>query len=527
MHLEPLEMFVAGFAQIHWSPRHPSFRVLSHLTIQSNCGRDILRVRSVRIRPFQRENRQQIVAIDWLRSSVVLPCHPWGTSKRVPTDGTAIPRIETTFERLLCCAKSLAKVALRIVVLTAALGTMRSTVAPAAMQPPARVEITCVDERAIGYATFQSHNQKVVANRHGIFVTHLRTRNESYASQTWRLSRSRDRGQTFETVYEDTHATNPPVLETDRDGNVYLVRVDFDQGDGYLYRFPAETDFQQPRITRIPGAAAGKYAMILDAEREQLYFFSHNNTFHRIRLDGVVEQRVNLLRAGTNAVLQYPLLSLDDRGRLHAAWTTQRHGEYLYWDIHHMVSIDGAESWQNLDGGRLNVPVVADDTGGAMRVTQDDEFTGHTWLSSCLARNGKLHLLYLAQTKPSRQHYIRYDIASAKRDIHITPQFRGASIELRGLDGYFVANRNQLSTIYCVGHDQGRLACLVSRDDGATWHDYARSPQRFSLYSVGGFRCTTHDDCIVGTFTDQHGSNLTTDRNSKVYFFRIRHHTER
>ena len=37
--------------------------------------------------------------------------------------------------------------------------------------PP--VEITEVDPNAVRLATFQSHNQKVVANAYGIFMTHI------------------------------------------------------------------------------------------------------------------------------------------------------------------------------------------------------------------------------------------------------------------------------------------------------------------------------------------------------------------
>jgi len=54
-----------------------------------------------------------------------------------------------------------------------------------------------VDPDATGYGTFQSHNQKVVSNRRGVFMTHIRTRNEPYTAQQWRLSRSTDGGQSF------------------------------------------------------------------------------------------------------------------------------------------------------------------------------------------------------------------------------------------------------------------------------------------------------------------------------------------
>ena len=54
-----------------------------------------------------------------------------------------------------------------------------------------RIELICVDDNATGYGTFQSHNQKVVRNEKGIFMTHIRTRNEAYTAQEWRLSWSR------------------------------------------------------------------------------------------------------------------------------------------------------------------------------------------------------------------------------------------------------------------------------------------------------------------------------------------------
>jgi len=62
----------------------------------------------------------------------------------------------------------------------------------------------------------------------------------------------------------------------------------------------------------------------------------------------------------------------------------------------------------------------------------------------------------------------------------------------------------------------------VSEDNGDTWHDYARTDGVFGLYSLGGCRQITEDGYIIGTFTDQAGSNLTTDRKSKVHFFRIK-----
>ena len=388
---------------------------------------------------------------------------------------------------------------------------------------PGKVELTCVDSEATAYATFQSHNQKVIANKHGIFMTHIRARNEPYTAQTWRLSRSTDGGKSFATIFEDTHATNPPVLETDEVGNVYLARPDFQDGNAYLYRFLAEKDFRDPIVTAIPGAAAGKYAMAYDAERKRLYFFAHNNTFHIIGLDGKVLRSRQLLAEGQSAVLQYPLLNLDTDGTLHAAWTTQKHGVYLYWDIHHMLSRDGGETWQNMDGTPLGIPLDADQTGPSLRITLDDEFECHTWLSSFLAKDGKLHFLYLAQSKPQRQHYVRYDIATGKRELDIQPLFSGKDISLSGLDGFFASRAGEpKSPLYCVMQDVGRIACLASSDNGSTWVDYARTEEKFGAYSIGGCREVTDDGYVIGSFTDQKSSPASLVRDSKVYFLKIK-----
>ncbi len=386
----------------------------------------------------------------------------------------------------------------------------------------APVELTLADGEAIGYATFQSHNQKVVANARGIFMTHLRTRDEAYMAQLWRLSRSVDGGRTFTTVYEDTHATNPPVIETDAAGNIYLARMDFNAGDAYLYRFTAENDYADSGITQVPGAAAGKYAMMIDEPRARLYLFSHNNTFHTLGLDGTLLRSAQLIKEGPDAWLQYPLLSLAPDGTLHAAWTTQKRDVYLYWDIHHMISKDGGDTWQTMNATPLTPPVVADQHGPADGLIREDEFEAHTWLSHFRATNEHVFFGYLAQTQPPRQHFIRYDIPTRSRGVDTWPEVRGETIALMGLDGFFATPRNgPEGRLFMIGNDQGHLACLASDDSGATWHDHARATETFNLYGIGGFRDLTADGHIIGSFTDSQSSHSVTDRLSKVYFFRI------
>lgn len=399
-------------------------------------------------------------------------------------------------------------------------GTAQDAAKESSMVP---VEVILVDADATGYGTFQSHNQKVVSGRSGIFMTHIRRRNEPYTAQQWRLSWSTDGGKSFRTVYETTQATNPPVLEMDDEGNLYLVRVDFIDGNGYLYRFRPGDGYSTPVVSVIPGGSAGKYAMMLDSPRRQLYYFAHNNTFHVVGLDGTVRHSGTLLRDGSNAVLQYPLLSLDEKGVLHAAWTTQKHGVYLYWDIHYMASSDGGRTWQTMKGEPLTLPIVADDTGPTDRITLDDEFEVHTWLSSFLVRGEKAHFLYLAQTTPPRQHYMRYDLKTGEREIDTFDRLAGESISLRGLDGLLATSAGDANApLYCVMSAEGRLGCLISYDDGTTWHDHALSDGRYNLYAVGGCRHITAEGHIIGTFTDSRGSGHDAGEPSRVCFYKVK-----
>jgi len=386
------------------------------------------------------------------------------------------------------------------------------------------IELTCVDPMATGYATFQSYNQKVVANGRGIFMTHIRTRNEPYTAQQWRLSRSRDGGHTFETLYEATHATNPPVLETDEEDNIYLIRPDFIDGNAYLYRFFAVKDYREPAVTVIPNGSAGKFCMVFDPVRRQICYFAHNGTFHRVDLNGIVLSSTILVTSGKSAYLQYPLLYLDETGTLHAAWTTVKHGVYLYWDVHYLQSLDGGISWRTMNGTPVSLPVVADEGGPADRVSLDDEFDEHSWLESFFVRGGKAHFLYLAQTHPPRQHYVRYDISTAKREIDIYPEFKGQTLMLRSLDGFFATCKaDKGGAIYVVSRDANasRLACLASDDNGITWRDHAVSLPVANPYSIGGSREVTEDGWVIGSFTEQTGSTSAAGGGSKVYFFRI------
>lgn len=125
------------------------------------------------------------------------------------------------------------------------------------------MEIIEVDSDAAGIATAQSHNQKVVANAYGIFMTHTHKTQccdslnscidtppaicpDANFIATWRLSRSLDGCATFMTVYEGRHGTSPPAIDMDSQSIIYLAHTDYFQNgqNAYVMRFLASDNFQ-------------------------------------------------------------------------------------------------------------------------------------------------------------------------------------------------------------------------------------------------------------------------------------------
>lgn len=389
---------------------------------------------------------------------------------------------------------------------------------------PVGFELTLVDAEATHGATFQSHNQKVVHNARGIFLTHVHSRNEPFTAQQWRLSWSRDGGRTFETLYEATDATNPPTLETDAAGNLYLGRPDYVSLDVLLYRFLAREDYRTPHVTRVPKTAAGKYATALDEGRGLFHYVSHNGWYIRCGVDGAVRSTARLFSRGDDTVCEYPALDLGPDGALHVAWTSLKVARRLYWSIQHLESRDGGETWQAFGGRLVAVPVAADETGPSDRITLDDEFDASTWLSNVLVEGDKAHFLYLARTEPPRQHHVRYDVATGRRELDHQPSLSGGRLGIRSLDGFFAADGRQPGgPLYCVAADEdaARLVCLVSFDQGSTWHDHAASEPFTRPYAIGGCRELLPDGSLIGSFTDVSGTREAGNLRGRVYFFRV------
>jgi len=393
-----------------------------------------------------------------------------------------------------------------------------------------QVEITEVDSDAVLGATVQSHNQKVVANAYGIFMTHIHKQlccdspdsctdappegcPDANSISTWRLSRSVDGGVTFTTVYEGKHGTSPPTLETDSQGNIYLGHTDYFQNrqSAYVMCFLASDNFQNPTSSPpLMGTHGAKFAMEIDEVREQLYFFSDSNKFFRVRLsDLAILAEYQLTQDGTNANMYFPYLYLDDYGHLYLAWTTvyldyEIHHEPPYWSIHFMRSLDGGVTWMKPNGQTLPPPIIADDTGPTDEITLADEHDVNTWLSTFIVKGDKAHFVYQADPPLNRPHYVRYDLATAQIDRNVVP-FEGDGVPIANLDGV-CSTRRSIKEIFCVSKTNGnninsRIVVLKSEDNGLTWRKHALGPISLT-FALGGSPQVTDDGYIIGSYTE-------------------------
>jgi hypothetical protein len=406
------------------------------------------------------------------------------------------------------------------------------------------IELTQISTSSPLYGTFQSHNQKVVSNAYGIFMTYLDTEYVGAYGvnwgnlHLWKLLRSTDGGKTFSTVYTAKNYTKSPAIETDASGNIYVFAGDYSPAgtaDLFFYKFLSSKNFQSPLVTQIPGAAAGKFSTFYDSTRNQLYYFNFNGggpDFYVFDTNGKLLRSTQLVQNGPNGLLQYPLLSMNN-GQLFAAWTTSApptYNPYLYWDIHFMVSNDGGVTWVKGNGTQLKTPVVADETGPTDRVSLSDEFDVHTWLSSMIYHNGALHFMYEAQFNyPNwREHYVRYDLNKKAFDLNTYPVWKGEKFSIHNLDGFFATNPSDAtSLLYAVSTDQfitskNRITVLASDDNGQTWFDYAVSKPFIQPYAIGGSRLAVSGGYITGSLTNLVSNPNPPLNSSEVWFFRVK-----
>jgi hypothetical protein len=391
------------------------------------------------------------------------------------------------------------------------------------------IEIIALDEDVSDYATFQSHNQKVVQNGRGIFLTYLKSTDRNDKSR-WKLLWSKDQGKTFHELYESEGFTKAPCVETDELDNIYVMNSDWVETKTYFYKFLAEDEYRTHIATVLENVSGGKYAMGYDKCRKLIYYFLHDGDFVILNGEGALVRREKIVRHTLSNVLQYPHVYVEPCGHIHAAWTTQRRNtaKIHYWSLHHMVSTDGGLTWKRLTGEAIQQPVSCDESGESDLITPKEELNESTsrWLNNFIVANNRLHFAYIVRPHPpavgiSLHRYVSIDLKSSERS-----PVRDWELSTDALSGFFVSSPvDQSCPLYYVSFSEKDLTCLVSDDNGRNWRVYARGPKEVKFgapYAIGGFREVTTDGYIIGTFTDIRPPVEAKSQKPILYFFKIK-----
>jgi hypothetical protein len=95
---------------------------------------------------------------------------------------------------------------------------------PTSLAKAKTIELFPVGPSETVLATYGSHNQKMVVNRHGIFFAYV-DQVQSGVSR-WRLMRTNDEGATLTEVWTGISTGGAPVLDTDGENLFLLVPSD-------------------------------------------------------------------------------------------------------------------------------------------------------------------------------------------------------------------------------------------------------------------------------------------------------------
>lgn len=358
---------------------------------------------------------------------------------------------------------------------------------------------------AFGLSTFQSHNQKVVRNQHGTFVSYALHEGPPVYSDlgqvTWQIAA--DSGSGFVQGFEQTDVTRPPIIETSASGTLFVLYSDLPSERAHLLRF-AHSDLQQsPDWSReLEYGGSGKMAMLYDDASDTLYYSAgYTGQFFRVRRAS--SQTPEVIRTRVTGPGQiawtahYTHLYLDREGKLYLAWTSYDENRGRYWSLHFIVSDDRGETWRTAAGTQLTLPVPADHTGPADMIAISTDQTPDVFLSSMTVKEGRAHFMYGAWAADGlsvQQRYVRYDLHSQERtDVPLA----GSSLNLRSESGFFATDRERENgMIYAVGaSSDDRLAALVSYDNGGSWADLAvgpsstrETPSEAAMRGIGGAR---------------------------------------
>jgi len=422
-----------------------------------------------------------------------------------------------------------------------------TTTLPATVAPPVAVpdgsglHLRTIDNETAAYGTFQSHNQKIVENQYGIFASFEKYESEGNRTDVNCLYRSVDGGASWFPLFTITRGAKPYCVETDEAGNIFLIGPNWNDNTSWLYIFYAEDDFSAETMLSVNlrfCSGPGKYASYYVPETKLLWYVTYSGEMFIIDLEDIRNPVMrgektadfgtaklglrNIITYKTVDCIQYPSFYWTPEDHtMHLVWTTADLAVYHYRSIQYIRTRDNGETWQNMSGETLAVPINASTApagleGRATKITDDAEDNRITWLQNFIVKNGRAHFIYrvadnsangLDQTGAGElgMHYKVYDVNSGAVLIdRLAENFwgSGSDFPVNSLDGVFSTDRAN-NKIFYVSYYGNTVMALVTRDGGESWQGLWQQEidgEFYGIYALGGAR-EVFNGRVIGSFT--------------------------
>jgi hypothetical protein len=255
---------------------------------------------------------------------------------------------------------------------------------------------------------------------------------------------------------------------------------------------------------------ASKYSMIYDPARNEvdLGLWWNNDAPNFVALDAStlqVVKTVNLFKARTpmpnvSDWVEYENLSVGPNGKILFGWTTMDNNLYRdgagtqnYYDAHFLVSSDGGATWDG-PNGPVTLPIYGSDSNSYQIVNTSDpnEFEPESsssykgnWniLNSILWNDNGVVAAYGGFTPQDHASfgYLNWSTHTwiDRTDAQATAEGDACTLAQQS-DGGLSQNASFSGAIYRMCHENvsgggSRVVAMVSTDDGATWHTFAKS----------------------------------------------------
>jgi hypothetical protein len=358
-----------------------------------------------------------------------------------------------------------------------------------------------INPNTIGFASFQSHSQRCVRNQYGLFFTYW---TKWYTDDEWDyvLEGSTDEGRTKTLIYTGKSWNEPPSLETDSSGNLYLFNNDT-ISTVKVYKYTASAG-APVLFASIAGLTAHKHTSCIDEANNRLYHYMLN-VFTEINFTtGAIVSQTTILQDGPNAGAEYGHITCDPSGNVYLAYTTSvpnMNTGYIEWRW--LVRRGGV--WEKADGTNLTLPAVSDNTGST-EVIEAVEGVVSKWLSGWIYANEMLHAVgWTDQATPQqRYHTINPNTAALTN----TDNFILGTASEAYADGAFIRSAPDGTAaspqpIYFVSVLDHKLTSVESTNNGVAWSGLEQSDQYLEdrHYSICPFR-EVYGGKVYGIYTN-------------------------